>query len=530
MGRFLPRPDGGKACQPPGTRLTFAAMLVTEMIARGALHHRDRIALRFGGREMRFGEVDALSNRLANALVSRLGLEPLERIALLLDNGLHSIPIDFACVKARLIRVPLNSRLSLAEQKRMIEDSGVRILVFGAGSGERAEGLAAEVPGLVCRGLGEDLLAIARDSPDTPPPRRAEPDDDILSLYTSGTTGSLKAVRHTQQTYSAVVLNVLANLVDPKPGDMILHAASLIHASGTFILPFWLRGGMSGILPGFDPPSYLEAIERWRPTALCLVPTMLQMLFEQERIDRVDMSSVETILYGASPMPRPLIERVLALWGPRLVQFYGQTEAPIAIACLAKEHHDLANPGRLTSCGRPGVETEIRLVDEQGEDRPRGEPGEIAVRAPYVMKGYRDEALNREAFLPGGWLRTRDVGRFDEDGFLYLVERTSDMIVTGGYNVYPREVEDVLCGHEAVIEAAVIGIPDEVWGEAVTAFVTCREAIEEGDLIAFARGRLAGFKVPKSVQFIDEIPKSPVGKPLRRALRDPFWAGKERRI
>ena len=526
------RAAAGKGLQGSPSAAHIRDMLVTEMIARGALHHRDRIALRFGGRDMRFDEVDLLSNRLANALISRLGLEPLERIALLLDNGLHSIPIDFACVKARLTRVPLNSRLSLAEQKRMIEDSGVRILVFGPGHRERSEALAGEVPGLVCIGLGdgEDLLDLVRDSPDTPPPRRCEPDDDILSLYTSGTTGSLKAVRHTQQTYSAVVLNVLANLVDPKPGDMILHAASLIHASGTFIMPFWLRGGVSGILPGFDPPSYLDAIEKWRPAALCLVPTMLQMLFEQERIERVDMSSVETILYGASPMPRPLIERVLALWGPRLVQFYGQTEAPIAIACLAKQDHDLAHPERLTSCGRPGVETEIRLVGEDGEDMPQGEPGEIVVRAPYVMKGYRDEALNREAFLPGGWLRTRDVGRFDEDGFLYLIERTSDMIVTGGYNVYPREVEDVLCSHPAIIEAAVIGIPDEVWGEAVTGFVTCRALVEEDELIAFAREQLAGFKVPKSVRFVGEIPKSPVGKPLRRALRDPFWAGKERRI
>ena len=506
-------------------------MLVTEMIARGARYHQGRIALRFGTREMRFEEVDALSNRLGNALVSALGLEPLERIALLLDNDLYSIPIDFACVKARLTRVPLNVRLSLAEQQRMIEDSGVRTLIHSPSQADRARALAETVPGLGCRSLDDgDLLALARDAPETPVPRSCEPEDDILSLYTSGTTGSLKAVRHSQQTYSAVVLNVLANLVDPKPGEMILHAASLIHASGTFIMPFWLRGGMSGILPGFDPPSYLEAIERWRPSALCLVPTMLQMLFEQPNIESVDMSSVETILYGASPMPKPLIERVLALWGPRLVQFYGQTEAPIAIACLAKEDHDLGFPERLTSCGRPGVETEIRLVDENGEDVPPGEPGEIAVRAPYVMKGYRDEALNREAFLPGGWLRTRDVGRFDEDGFLYLIERTSDMIVTGGYNVYPREVEDVLCSHKAVIEAAVIGIPDEIWGEAVTAFVTCREPVEESELIAFARDRLAGYKAPKSVRFIDEIPKSPVGKPMRRALRDPFWAGRERRI
>jgi acyl-CoA synthetase (AMP-forming)/AMP-acid ligase II len=508
-------------------------MLVSEMIARGALHHRDRVALRSGDRSMTFAEVDVLSNRIANALVHDLGLGPLERIALLLDNGPLSIPVDFACVKARLVRVPINGRLSLPEQQRMLADSGVSVLVHSAAQSERAAELAALVPGLRRRALdgGEDLLGLACGASDAPPPRTVEPDDDILALYTSGTTGKLKAVRHSQATYAAVVLNILTNMIDPRPGDTILHAAPLIHASGTFILPFWLRGGTAGVLPGFDPSSYLAAIERWRPSALCLVPTMLQMLFEQPGIERVDMASVETILYGASPMPRNLIERVLALWGPRLVQFYGQTEAPIAIACLGKADHDLAFPERLASCGRPSVETEIRLVEGDGAEVPRGEPGEIVVRAPYVMKGYCDEKLNQAAFLPGGWLRTRDIGRFDEDGFLYLVDRTSDMIVTGGYNVYPREVEDALCAHPSVVEAAVIGIPDEVWGEAVTAFVVCRDPdVAEAELIAFARGRLAGYKAPKSVRRVAEIPKSAVGKPLRRALRDPFWEGKERRI
>jgi len=508
-------------------------MLVTEMIRRGALHHKDRTALRFGDRSLTFAEVDALSNRIANALINRLGLEPLSRVAILLDNGLHTIPIDFACVKARLTRVPLNSRLSRAEQQRMIAGAGAAVLIHGANHVERALDLAESLPGLRCLGIGagEDLLALAHDAGDAPPGRLAEPDDDILALYTSGTTGTLKAVRHSQATYAAVVLNVLANLVDPKPGEMILHAGSMIHASGTFIVPYWLRGGVAGILPGFDPASYLAAIQRWRPVALVLVPTMIQMLVEQPRIDEVDMGSVATILYGASPMPRPLIERVLALWGPRFVQFYGQTEAPLAIACLGRDEHSLDHPQRLVSCGRPSLECEVRLVDEEGRDAARGEPGEIVVRAPFVMKGYWDEALDAAAFLPGGWLRTRDVGRFDEDGYLYLVDRTSDMIVTGGYNVYPREVEDVLCSHPAVIEAAVIGIPDEKWGEAVTAFVVLRgEAADEAALLAHARARLAGYKVPKSVRAVAEIPKSAVGKPLRRALRDPFWEGKERRI
>jgi fatty-acyl-CoA synthase len=509
-------------------------MLVTEMIRRGALYHRDRVAVACGEGRLSFGEVDRLSNRLANALAGRLGAEPLDRVALLLDNGLFGIPVDFACVKARLTRVPLNARLSLAEQRRMIEGAGARLLVHGAGQAERAAALAADLPGLRCLGVGagDDLLGLARDASDADPRLAVEPDDVVLALYTSGTTGRLKAACHTQSSYAAVVANVLANLIDPRPGDMILHAAPLIHATGTFIMPFWLRGGVAGILPGFDPPAYLDAIERWRPAALCLVPTMLQILLEQPGIERRDLSSVATILYGASPMPRPLLERVLALWGPRFVQFYGQTEAPLAISHLGKDEHSLDHPQRLISCGRPSLECEVKVVDEVGDVVAEGETGEIAVRAPFVMAGYLgDEALNAASFLPGGWLRTRDVGRFDEDGYLYLVERTSDMIVTGGYNVYPREVEDVLAGHAAVVEAAVIGIPDDKWGEAVTAFVTLRGAgVGEAELLGFCRERLAGYKVPKSVRFVAEIPKSPVGKPLRRALREPFWEGKERRI
>jgi acyl-CoA synthetase (AMP-forming)/AMP-acid ligase II len=311
----------------------------------------------------------------------------------------------------------------------------------------------------------------------------------------------------------------------------MLHAASMIHASGTFVLPYWLRGGAAAILPGFTPATYVEAIHRWRPTALNLVPTMLQMLFQSPGIDDADLSSVSTILYGASPMPRPVLAEGLRRYGPVFVQYYGQTEAPLAICALGKQDHVDATPERLLSCGRPSVECEIRLVDEDGADVPAGRPGEIVLRAPFVMRGYSDPTI--EAFLPGtSWLRTRDIGRFDEEGYLTLVDRTSDMIVTGGYNVYPREVEDALAGHPAVAQVAVVGLPDETWGEVVTAFVVSRSGMgqDEASLIAFAHGKLAGYKAPKAVRFVDSIPLSAVGKPLRRALREPFWAGRERRI
>jgi acyl-CoA synthetase (AMP-forming)/AMP-acid ligase II len=245
---------------------------------------------------------------------------------------------------------------------------------------------------------------------------------------------------------------------------------------------------------------------------------MLGGLLQAPGVEDVDVSTLRTIVYGASPMPRPLLERALALWGPRLVQYYGQTEAPLCIAVLRPEDHQ---GGRLLSCGQPAVDCEVRLDPGSGE---------ILLRAPFAAAGYfGDEDLHRATFLDDGWVRTRDIGRFDEDGFLYLIDRTSDMIVTGGYNVYPREVEDVLADHPAVREAIVVGAPDETWVEAVTAFVTA-DGVTEDELVAHCRARLAGYKVPKSVRFVAEIPKSPVGKLLRRELRDPLWEGLERSI
>ena len=225
-------------------------------------------------------------------------------------------------------------------------------------------------------------------------------------------------------------------------------------------------------------------------------------------------------------MPLAVIKRALELWGPRFIQYYGQTEAPLFITRLDQgDHVRTGADHRLLACGRPSADCEIRLVDDKGNDVPAGEQGEIALRAPFAMKGYFNAPdLNAAMFIEGGWLRTRDVGRFDEEGYLYLVDRTSDMIITGGYNVYPREVEDALMAHPAVFECAVVGAPHEKWVEAVTAFVVLSGAeVSEDELIEFTRERLASYKVPKSVRFIEQIPKSAVGKLLRRALRDPLW-------
>jgi len=496
-----------------------------ELIERGARQNAARTALVWGDRSWTFAEVNAEANRLAHALAAA-GAAQGQRVALLVNNGPHSVPLDFACVKSGINRVPLNARLSAAEHARMVQEAQCAVLVFGDDLMERARELQRLCPGLACHGLGAalpggvDLLQTAASQPATAPDITVRPDDILLTLYTSGTTGVLKAAQHTQGSYAAVCRNILINLFPIGEDDVMLHAASLIHASGTFVLPFWLRGARTVVLPGFAPGPFLEAIAAHGATAINLVPTMLQMLLEHPDLDAHDLSSLRHIIYGASPMPRAVIDRAMAHFGQhRFWQYYGQTEAPLCLAVLRPEDHvgDL-----LGACGRPSPDVEIRLVDADGAPVPQGEPGEILVRGPMSVAGYFNAPeLTAETFDADGWAHTRDVGVFDDRGFLHLRDRTSDMIISGGYNVYPREVEDALLTHPMVLECAVVGAPDPKWVEAVTAFVVLRAGATatEAELIAHVASQVASYKKPHRVLSADAIPKTAVGKLDRKSLR-----------
>ncbi|KAB2809486.1 long-chain fatty acid--CoA ligase [Pimelobacter simplex] len=495
--------------------------LAASLVRRGAAAFAERTALFFGDDSLTYAEVDRRANLIAHHLAGH-GVGKGTHVALLVNNGLDSIPMEFAAIKAGLVRVPLNARLSLDEHADMVTGSHATVVVADAALAARADELAARVPGLRAYAL-DDLLAPAAEPVGEPDVVLTE-DDPSLLLYTSGTTGKLKAVVHTQGSYAAICSNILANLLNPQPDSVMLHAASLIHASGTFVLPYWVRGGASAILPGFEPASFTAAIARHRATEINLVPTMFAMLHGSGALDGADLSSLRKVIYGASPMPRPVLERSIEVFGPILTQYYGQTEAPLCIAVLDQHAH--ADPTLWGACGMPATDVELRLVDEDGAEVPAGEIGEIALKAPFRMQGYFEaDELNTRSLTGDGWLRTRDLARFDERGYLHLVDRTSDMIITGGYNVYPREVEDALSAHPAVAECAVVGAPDEKWVEAVTAFVTLRPGTtaDEPELIEHVRARIAAHKAPKSVHFVDAIPKSAVGKILRRALRQPLW-------
>jgi fatty-acyl-CoA synthase len=305
------------------------------------------------------------------------------------------------------------------------------------------------------------------------------------------------------------------------------------HAAGVTLFPIMCRGGFMRLIDGFDANSFCRVIQEQKINATFLVPTIIYTLLDSAAIrTRYDLSSLETIVYGAAPMSPHRLEQGVDVFGSIFVQMYGQTEAPQCIMTLRKEDHDLAKPHRLGSCGRPAPSVTVKLFDENMRESEVGQPGEICVRGPLVMDGYwnRDDATE-EAFR-GGWLHTGDVAKKDEEGYFYLVDRTKDLIITGGFNVYPREVEDAIAEHPAVAQVAVIGIPDNKWGESVKAFIVLKAecSVSGAEIQAHVKKKRGGPWSPKSVDFVDSIPMTSLGKIDRKTLRSAYWSGQKRGI
>ena len=433
---------------------------------------------------------------------------------------------------------PLHPLGSIEDHAYVLEDAGIETLIFDPVFAERAAQLRERVPTLkrlLSYGeadVGEDLVALSA----TFEPRRlvaphVDPEDLSALAYTGGTTGKPKGVMNTYRGSASMAQIMVSEWQWP---DEIRHlvCTPLSHAGSSLFVPLLLRGGSMVVVPGFEAGAVLDAIEQHGITTTMLVPSMIYALLDHPRFAQTDLSSLQTIYYGASPMSPARLREAIGKLGPIFFQFYGQTECPQTVCVLRKEEHDPDDLDRLASCGRPVPWVRVALLDDRGHEVPKGQPGELCVRGPLVMKGYWNKPTETSRALEGGWLHTGDVAREDENGFLTIVDRKKDMIISGGFNVFPREVEDVISTHPSVAVVAVVGAPDDKWGEAVTAVVVLRNGatLDIDELIALVKEKKGSHHAPKSVEIVDSIPMSPLGKPDKKALRARYWTGSERLV
>ena len=478
------------------------------------------------GSTLSVGEVRDEVSRFAQAL-AQLGVGRGTRVGLISANRPEVLHASHAVQILAAIYVPLHPIAGVDDHLHVMRDAEVEILIFDADRyAARAAELAEALPDLTLLALGrwdgvEDLCALAAGvTPAALVAPRVEPDDVVRLAYSGGTTGKPKSIATIQRTTMECFSIMLAEWEWPNPPH-VLSCAPLSHAGGTMFLPTLLKGGTMLVLPGFDPLAVLGMIEQRRINCMMLVPTMIYALLDHPQFDAFDLSSLETVFYGASSIAPARLREAIERIGPVFSQFYGQAEAPMSVTLLRKSEHDVTDLRRLASCGRPVPWVNVTLLNGQGSPVADGEPGEICVRGPLVMDGYRNEPeLTAEVFA-GGWLHTGDVAVRDPGGFLRIVDRTKDMIVTGGFNVYPREVEDIIAEHPSVSQVAVIGVPHEKWGEAIKALVVLKPgcSIAADILIAMVAARKGSYQAPKSIDYVDAIPLTPVGKPDKKSLR-----------
>lgn len=509
---------------------------------RNARYWRDRPAIIFGDRNITFGQLETRSNRLANALLG-LGLTKGDRVAIQAWNCPEIIELECALYKAGLVKVALNARLSPQEMVDSVNNAQASVFIVDPAHLEEAESRrnAFEtvrhhvVTG--SRDAGEwrsyeRLLEAAADrNPDVP----MQPQDLAVLHFTSGSTGKLKAAMQTVGNRLASLRKVVMGRMRANPGEVLALAGPITHASGMFMQPFLFQGGTILLHDRFEPEAFLASAARHRAAFSFMVPTMVNMLIAHPNLHRHDLSALRQISYGGAPMAPARIREAWEALGPKLSQGYGAGETTGGLVLLsALDHADAmaGHPERLLSCGRPFGESEVRLVDENGQEVAPGEIGEITVSGPDVFAGYWQAPELSAQALRDGWLHTGDLARTDDEGFMYIVDRKKDMIISGGFNIYPTEVEQALYQHPAVYEACVFGVPDKLWGESVKAMIVLKpgETATPADLIEHCRKQLADFKKPRSVELLAELPKNANGKVARKQMRDAFWADEERKV
>ncbi len=501
-------------------------MNLASLLVKSALARADRPAVAVGtGTAATYRTLAARAARIAAGLRGIHGLEPGDRVALAMKNCPSFIETLFAIWHAGLVAVPMNAKLHPKEHAYILENSQARLCVATA---ELVSGIAEEDPGLdaLIEADGPEYEALTRARPMAMV--ASSPEDLAWLFYTSGTTGRPKGAMLSHRNLLMMTLNYFADVDSVGPGDAVIHAAPLSHGSGLYMLPFIAKGACN-VIPasgGFEAEEFLSLVPSWPGTAAFFAPTMVTRLINAPSIGTADLANLRTIVYGGAPMYAEDCVRALDALGPTLVQIYGQGEAPMTITGLPRDvYEDRDHPrymARLGSAGVARTDVEVRVVDAEDKDVPVGEVGEVLARGDVVMKGYWRNPDATAETLRGGWLHTGDMGAFDEDGYLTLKDRSKDLIISGGSNIYPREVEEVLLRHPAVLEVSVIGKPDPDWGESVMAFVVARpgEALSEAALDRLCTEHIARFKRPKAYRFIDALPKNNYGKVLKTALRE----------
>jgi len=511
-----------------------------EMIEANAQRYADKTAFVGEDGSYTFEQVNRRINSLVHALAD-LGVQKGDRVGILAYNCPRSFEV-FGLAKAGRVCVPLNHRSVGRELAYLINNSGMSSLIVGREFVDVVNSICHEldeVRNLICldaevEGMSSYEQLIARYPSDEPADDVA-PDDPAALYYTSGTTGHPKGATH---THKSLLAEIAVHQGSFASDDVVLCVMPFFHVGGSaaHLFPAFAYGATSVIHKGFDETDVLEAIEKKKVTYVGLVPAMIIRLLEHPNLDEYDLSSLRTIMYVGAPMPPEALRRGLERFGQVFSQLFGQTET-LNVAVLRKEDHIVEGSAkevrRLESAGQPFGQGEMRIVDGQGRDVPPGDVGEILARSDRMMTGYwRMPEETAETIEEDGWLHTGDVGRLDEDGYVYLVDRKKDMIISGGENIYSREVEDVLYMHAAVLEAAVVGVPDEKWGESVKAVVVLKDGKEasEEEVIDFCKEHLASYKKPRSVEFRDALPKTGSGKIKKAEIREGYWRGQGRRI
>lgn len=512
---------------------TIGALVISSI-----LRHPERPAISDGSVSWTYRELGDAIGRFIT-VYRELGLTKGNALSILSSNRADTWAAMCAGLIMGMRYTPLHPLAAEDDHALVIEDAEIDALIVEAAKfSERGLAIKRRVPGLKhLLAFGDiagaqDVLKAAKVASPAPLVDESEAEEIALLSYTGGTTGRSKGVMLPHRALTTMATVICADW--DWPLDIrYLAATPISHAAGVTIYPVMLRGGYTRLTQGFDVGEFCRVVAEEKITATFLVPTLIYGLIDSAAVrQRYDLSSLDLMIYGAAPMSPDRLKEAMKIFGSVFLQLYGQTEAPQCVTTLRKVDHDLEKPARLGSCGRPNPLVDVRLLDRDLREVGVGEPGEICVRGTLVMKGYWKRPDATEETLRGGWLHTGDVAVRDAEGYLYIVDRTKDMIISGGFNIYPREVEDALMSHEAVASAAVIGIPDAKWGEAVTAFVVLKPGAtaDAATLQAHVKAKRGAPWSPKSIEFLADIPVTGLGKVDRKVLRTPYWEGRNRGV